>query len=197
MMSLTPPARDTDADQECVPLAVPLPPRLFTQVTDDTPTLSPAVPEIVSAGAVVVTAAVEGDVIAIVGAVLSGGDGTVKFPVVLHAVAPVDVIVCTCHVAAPVASVIPGDKVQVPPLPHPAAMALVVREMATRPVLSRTSSWYDAAPETPVHENAGVSVVIEPSGLSRVTAFGATPLTVQVNVPDIDNTPSDAVTFTV
>jgi hypothetical protein len=186
------------ADHVDVPVAVPLPPRSLTHVTDETPTLSLAVPPTVRVDAVVAKlAAVVGDVMAMAGAVESGGAGTVNAPVELHAVAPVDVIVCTCQVAAPDASVMPGASVHVPPLPHPAPAAVVVEEMTTACVLSVTSSLYDAAPATPVHENAGVRVVIEPSGESNVTGFAVTPPTVHVNVREADKTPSNTVAVTV
>ncbi len=60
--------------QLVVPLAVPLPPRLFVQVTCATPTLSAAVPARFKGLLLVLkVAAVVGEVIATVGGVVSGG----------------------------------------------------------------------------------------------------------------------------
>ena len=63
-----------DADQEVVPVAVPLPPRLFTHVTCVTATLSDAVPPMLNVLAVVVYVdPVVGVVIVTTGGVVSAG----------------------------------------------------------------------------------------------------------------------------
>ncbi len=75
VMTFDPGCSATLADQLVVPVAVPLPPpRLFAQLTCVTPTLSDAVPPIVSGVALVAyVAALVGVVIVAVGAVVSGG----------------------------------------------------------------------------------------------------------------------------
>ena len=61
-------------DQEVVPVAVPLPPRLLDQVTCVTPTASDAVPPIlIGVVATVVVGELVGEVIVTAGAVVSGG----------------------------------------------------------------------------------------------------------------------------
>ena len=132
----------TDADHALVPDAVPLPPRSLNHVTEDTPTLSFEVPDTVTVGDVVVNDAADvGEVIAIVGAVLSAGCGTENVVGALHAVVPLDVMVCTCQVAVPGARATPGDTWHVPPVPQPALAAVVVDEMTMFPLLSFTSRW--------------------------------------------------------
>ena len=64
----------SDIDQISVPVATPLPPAEFAHVTRLTPTLSEALPDmVINASAVLYMPAVVGDVIAIVGAIVSGG----------------------------------------------------------------------------------------------------------------------------
>jgi hypothetical protein len=72
-MVLVPDARAMDeTDHEVVPVAVPLPPPLFAQVTRDTPVLSEAVPPIVrDAELAVYVPNIVGEVIAIEGTVPS------------------------------------------------------------------------------------------------------------------------------
>ena len=68
-----------EIDQLVVPLAVPLPPLLLTQLTEDTPTLSEAVPDKEIALVVVeYVVLVVGDVMVMVGEVVSGGETIVS-----------------------------------------------------------------------------------------------------------------------
>jgi hypothetical protein len=80
VMTVVPPSSGTDAiDHAVVPAATPLAPRSVAQLTCVTPTLSPALPLSASVGAVAVNEPVAvGAVIPIVGAVVSGADGTVN-----------------------------------------------------------------------------------------------------------------------
>ena len=74
VMTLLPAVSGTDADQDVVPVAVPLPPAAFDQVTLVTPTLSAAVPPKATDEVVVLqVVALVGLVMVTVGAVVSGG----------------------------------------------------------------------------------------------------------------------------
>lgn len=192
-----PVCRGTDTDHVLVPEAVPLPPRSLNHVTDDTPMLSLDVPDSVTVGEVVANDPPDvGEVMTMVGAVVSACCGTENAVGALHAVVPLDVMLCTCHVAAPAASVIPGDTRHVPPAAQPAFAAVVVDEITTLPVLSFTSRWYEAALVAAVHEKAGIDVAIDPIGDKGVAIPATEPVIVHMNDWEAVNTPSDTFAVT-
>jgi hypothetical protein len=126
VMTVVPDPSGTDAiDHPVTPAAVPLAPRSVLQLTWVTPTLSDAVPLTarLALEAVYVPVLV-GDVIAIVGKVVSAVAGTVKARPELQPPATPELNARIHHAAAPLASAMPGLTVQVPvPDAHPAVAA--------------------------------------------------------------------------
>lgn len=129
----------TLADQLVVPVAVPLPPRLFDQETDATAPLSEAVPDIWMTECLVsqVDPAPDGATMPTAGLTLSG---TANAIATLQGPAPVDVIVSTVHLADPGASATFGLNEQTVVVAQPAADAVTVVRIRPAVLLSSTTS---------------------------------------------------------
>jgi hypothetical protein len=133
----------TDAiDHDDVPVATPLPPRLVDQLTWVTPTLSLAVPPTASVEAFAAhVAELVGVVIVTVGAVVSGGAGTVKATPALQVPSPAAFAVRIHHVAAPGARATAGLIEHVVSEPQPTADAEYVVSILACWLASFTQSW--------------------------------------------------------
>jgi hypothetical protein len=176
----------TDVLQLVAPLAVPLPPRLFAQVTCVTPTLSLAVPPSVSvAVAVLNVAAVVGVVIATDGAVVSDDDATVTVSA-SDDVLPAASRAVTVSTLLPVWSAI-GVVHDVVPDVVPLPPRLLTQVTCVTPTLSLAVPLSVIVIAEVEYVDADVGPVIVTTG-----TVASTVVTFQVNVCVAFKTPSDA-----
>ena len=143
---LAPLSSGIEADQEVVPLAVPLAPKLVAQVMLVTPLLSLAVPRSAKVAAAVVAVPVEGEVRVTVGAVLSPLFSAVRVMVKLFETLAPDAVAVTVTLLAPIARATFTDQAAAVPVATPEALpAVQVIAMAPVPPLAEPVSEIDAA----------------------------------------------------